>query len=177
MTGGRQRFLWFAAVAVFALVAGMAFNAWRLGNRQAGQDAADAVMAARLADPEGRLQALDQWRGKVLVVNFWATWCAPCREETPFFVRLQDQYRERGLQFVGIAIDQREAVQAFVREFGVNYPVLLGGVEGVEIARKAGNRAGALPYTLIIDRGGKLVAAQLGAVKEAKLQAMLASLL
>ncbi|MFN7088089.1 MAG: TlpA family protein disulfide reductase [Burkholderiales bacterium] len=174
---GQRRFLWFAAVAVLALVAGAGFNSWRLASRQAEQGAAAAVMTTPLADLEGRWQTLGQWRGKVLVVNFWATWCAPCREETPLFVRLQDKYRERGLQFVGIAIDRREPVEAFVREFGVNYPVLLGGTESVEISRKAGNRIGALPFTLIVDRNGNIVATRLGEVKEAQLQAMLAPLL
>ncbi len=145
----------------------------------AGVDAgvADVVMATRLADLDGQSQPLSQWRGKVLVVNLWATWCAPCREEIPAFVRLQDKYRARGLQFVGIAIDRRDPVQAFAREFGMNYPVLLGGIETVEMSRRAGNRVGALPFTIIIDRNGKIAGTELGGINEAKLQGIIESLL
>jgi thiol-disulfide isomerase/thioredoxin len=172
----KRRVLLFAAVAVFAGAAGMLFNVWRMsGGRDAG--VADVVMATRLADLGGQSQPLSQWRGKVLVVNLWATWCEPCREEIPAFVRLQDKYRARGLQFVGIAIDRRDPVQAFVREFGMNYPVLLGGIETVEMSRRVGNRVGALPFTIIIDRNGKIAGTELGGIKEAKLQGIIESLL
>lgn len=177
MTPSKRRFLLFGAVAVAAAAAGVLLNVWRLGGTAAEAGAAERVMATRLADLQGQLQPLSQWRGKVLVVNFWATWCAPCREEIPAFVRLQDKYRAQGLQFVGIAIDQREPVQAFVREFGMNYPVLLGGVESVEMSRQAGNRIGALPFTLIIDRSGNIVGSKLGGIKEARLQELIEPLL
>lgn len=176
MRNSKRRLLLFAAVAVLAGAAGILFNAWRMGG---GSDdgAADAVLATRLADLQGQPQLLSQWRGKVLVVNLWATWCAPCREEIPAFVRLQDKYRARGLQFVGIAIDRRDPVQAFVREFGMNYPVLLGGIETVEMSRRAGNHVGALPFTVIIDRHGKIARTELGGIDEAKLQGIIESLL
>jgi len=176
VTNTKRRVLLFVAVAVLAGAAGILFNVWRMdGESDAG--VADAVMATRLADLDGQSQPLSRWRGKVLVVNLWATWCAPCREEIPAFVRLQDKYRAQGLQFVGIAIDRREPVQAFAREFGMNYPVLLGGIETVEMSRRAGNRVGALPFTLIIDRNGKIAGAELGGIDEAKLQGIIESLL
>jgi thiol-disulfide isomerase/thioredoxin len=174
MTPRRQLIL-VIVVAVAAAAAGYGINAWRLSDADRG--AAEAVMASGFSDTDGRLQPLSQWRGKVLVVNFWATWCAPCREEIPGFVRLQEKYRDRGLQFVGIAIDQRDKVQAFAREFGMNYPVLLGGIDSVEMSRQAGNRAGALPYTVLIDRGGRIVGMELGGVKESKLDTMIQRLL
>lgn len=177
MTHNKRRFLLFGVVAILAAVAGVLFNAWRLDGAGAKEGAAEAVMATRLADLQGQTQALSQWRGKVLVVNFWATWCAPCREEIPAFIRLQDQYRAQGLQFVGIAIDQRDPVLAFIREFGINYPVLLGGIETVEMSRQAGNRAGALPFTLIFDRAGKIATTEIGGIKEARLQAIIKPLL
>lgn len=164
-----------AVVAVTAAAAGYGVNAWRLSGADDG--AAEAVMASGIADLDGRSQPISQWRGKVLVINFWATWCEPCREEIPGFVRLQEKYRDRGLQFVGIAIDQRDKVQAFAREFGMNYPVLLGGIESIEISRRTGNRAGALPYTLLFDRTGRIVGRELGRLKESKLDGMIQSLL
>jgi thiol-disulfide isomerase/thioredoxin len=134
-------------------------------------------MAVRLADLQGHQQALDQWRGKVLVVNFWATWCEPCREEIPAFVKLQEKYRARGLQFVGIAIDQRDKIQIFAQQFGINYPVLLGGIDAVEISRQSGNRVGALPFTVVLDRHGRIVGRELGKASEARLEGLFRSLL
>lgn len=176
MSGSKRRVLLFATVAALAAGAGLLYGVWR-PERGAGDGNADAVMAARLADLQGQTQALSQWRGNVLVVNFWATWCAPCREEIPAFVRLQDKYRAQGLQFVGIAIDQRDPVLAFVREFGINYPVLLGGIDTIDMSRHAGNRVGALPFTLIFDRAGKIAAAEVGGIKEARLDAIVKPLL
>lgn len=164
-----------AVVAIAAAAAGYAVSTWRLGLD--GDNAAEAIMSARLADLEGRPQPLSQWRGKVLVVNFWATWCTPCREEIPGFVRLQEKYRSRGVQFVGIAIDQPEKVQAFAREFGMNYPLLLGGIDMVDLSRQAGNRVGALPFTLVFDRHGHIVGRELGGLKEAKLDGIIQPLL
>ena len=161
-------------VAIAAAAAGYGVNIWR---QTGGTRAAERVLATRLLDLDGRPQLLNQWRGKVLVVNFWATWCTPCREEIPGFVRLQEKYAGRGLQFVGIAIDRRDKVQAFAREFGMNYPILLGGFDTVDISRHAGNRVGALPFTLILDRSGQIVGIVLGGLKEAKLDGMIQPLL
>ena len=151
-----------AAVAVMAAAGGAAWFLWPgAGNPAPRQSAplavAERIYAARLPDAKGAPQAMAQWRGQVLVVNFWATWCAPCREEIPGFVRLQERYGARGLRFVGIALDQPEKVLDFAREFGINYPLLIGGIETMELLREAGNRTGVLPYTLVIDRAGKVV--------------------
>lgn len=175
MSINKRQALLFVAVALLAGAAGVLFSISRYGGTAAG--ASQAVMATRLADLQGQSQALSQWRGKVLIVNFWATWCAPCREEIPVFIRLQEKYRTQGLQFVGIAIDQRDPVEVFAREFGMNYPVLLGGIETVEMSRQAGNRAGALPFTLILDRDGKIIGTELGSIKETKLEGIIKPLL
>ena len=163
-----------AVIAVAAAVAGYAVNAWWRADAEA--EASVALMAAQLTDLSGQPRAIGAWRGKVVVVNFWATWCAPCRDEIPVFIKLQERHGARGLQFIGIAIDQREKVHAFAREFGINYPILLGGMEVMELSRQAGNRRGVLPFTVLIDRSGHVVGAHLGIVKEAKLEALLESL-
>ena len=170
-----RRFLVIGVVAVAAAVAGYSVNAWWRAGSQT--EAAGAVMSARLTDLHGKALSIDQWRGRVLVVNFWATWCAPCRDEIPIFIKLQQKHQARGLQFIGIAIDQREKVERFARDFAMNYPVLLGGIDMVELSRRAGNRLGALPFTIIIDRTGAIVSVQVGVLKEAKLEAMLQALL
>jgi len=168
-----------ALVAAGSAAGGYAVRRWWMsGAGGPGRGTrADAVFAARFVNLSGGTETLEQWRGRVLVVNFWATWCAPCREEIPLFIRMQKRYGARGLQFVGIAIDRREPVSAFQREFGMNYPVLLGGLETMELMRSMGNRAGVLPYTLMIDRAGRLANQTLGGLKEGPLEALLASLL
>lgn len=137
-------------------------------------DAASALFASTLPDSEGRLQPLDQWRGKTLVINFWAAWCPPCRDEMPGFARLQGKYGDDGVQFVGIALDSADNVRDFVAQTPVNYPLLLGNEAGQEsaseLARAIGNRTLALPYTLIVDAGGSARFARLGYIAEEELE-------
>jgi len=169
-------------VAVLFGVAG-AFVYRELGNShkpaaiEGGEVDVAAVMAATLPNLDNQPQALKQWQGKVLVVNFWAPWCPPCREEIPGFIDLQKKYGDKGLTFVGIALDEPSRVQAFVDEVGINYPVLIGGTEGGQLSTVAGNRLGGLPYTVVIDRQGKAVANFTGAVAEKKLEELVAPLL
>lgn len=140
-------------------------------------DAAAVLLAATLPDLDGKPQPLQQWRGKVLVVNFWATWCPPCLKEIPEFVRLQTRYGARGVQFVGLAVDESARVAAFVASHGMNYPVLIAEKEGLTLARNAGNRLGGLPFTVVIDRHGRVARVELGVLDEAKLGPMLDALL
>ena len=109
-----------------------------------------------LVDMEDKQRSVSEWDGKVIVVNFWATWCPPCRKEMPAFIALQEQYGKDGLQFVGIAIDEKDKVVDFSDTYGVNYPMLLGQIEAIELAKAYGNRFGALPYTVIVDRKGNI---------------------
>lgn len=140
-------------------------------------DAAASLFDARFNDLNGNLQPLSQWRGKIIVVNFWATWCPPCREEIPEFIKMQEKYGKQGLVFVGIAIDQKDKVQAYADEMGINYPILLGELEAIDLAKRAGNRLGGLPYTAIIDRNGKMVASEIGGLTQAKLETLIKPLL
>jgi len=163
-------------VALVAAAGGFAYQQWRLAPAP-DADAVKVLTAAQFPDLDGKAQALEQWRGKVLVVNFWATWCAPCRDEIPVFVKLQDKYRAQGLQFIGIAVDQVGKVQPFAAEFGMNFPVLIGSADAIELSRKLGNRAGVLPFTVVLTRDGRIAATEVGAAKEARLETFLASLL
>jgi thiol-disulfide isomerase/thioredoxin len=107
-----------AVIALVAVALGFHFGGGTLdGGGARGRDAA-ALLGVALPDADGQAQSLGQWKGKVLVVNFWATWCVPCREEMPHFVKAQRELGGRGLQFVGIAIDQPDKVQAFAKELG-----------------------------------------------------------
>jgi thiol-disulfide isomerase/thioredoxin len=165
------------AVALTAAAAGIAYNIWRTApDAHPGQG--DSMIAeVRLADLDGTPQRLAQWRGKVLVVNFWATWCAPCREEIPLLIKLQAKYRERGLQLVGIAIDQPDKVRPYAKEMGMNFPILIGGVDAIDLTKALGNRAGVLPFTVVLGRDGKVASREVGIVKEARIEALLTPLL
>ena len=110
-------------------------------------------------------------------MNFWATWCAPCREEMPEFVKAQNAWGPKGLQFVGIAVDQADKVRQFAKELALNYPSLIGGFGAMELSRTLGNSMMALPFTVIIDRKGAIAHTQLGMLKPDKLEAIVRKLL
>jgi thiol-disulfide isomerase/thioredoxin len=172
----RREWLVVVAVAVLAVAAGIGVQYWRISGTP-GDAANEALQAARFTDLQGETQSVERWRGKVIVVNFWATWCAPCREEIPMFVKLQEKYGERGLQFVGVAIDQPAKVRPFASEFGMNFPVLIGGADAIELTRSLGNKASVLPFTVILGRDGRITATETGAVKEGRFESFLATLL
>ncbi|MHB9119253.1 MAG: TlpA family protein disulfide reductase [Burkholderiales bacterium] len=135
------------------------------------------IFAASFPDLDGKMQPMRQWQGKVVVLNFWASWCPPCRQEIPGFIALQDKYRERGLAFIGLAIDQKQNAQAFADEIGINYPVLLGDTRGVDLSSALGNRLGGLPFTVVFDRQGQVAATELGGVTPAALEKIVKPLL
>ena len=138
---------------------------------------AAALLALSLPDTQGTPQRLAQWRGKVLVVNFWATWCEPCREEMPQFIQAQRELGPKGLQFVGIAVDQPDKVIQFATELGLNYPALIGGFDAFELSKPLGNRLAALPFTVIVDRNGSIAHTQLGPLKPGQLRSIVGNLL
>lgn len=109
-----------------------------------------------LPDLNNQRHNIHEWDGNVIVLNFWATWCPPCLRETPMFVELQEQYGAKGLQFVGVAIDNIDKVKDFVDTYGINYPTLIAGEPDLSIVKQYGNRFGALPYTVVINRQGKI---------------------
>jgi thiol-disulfide isomerase/thioredoxin len=164
------------AVAIMALSGGYFVHLWLL-EPESANDPASVLLAASLPDLAGRQQPLTQWQGKVIIVNFWATWCPPCLREIPEFVRVQERLGARGVQFVGIAIDDHAKVAAFVASHAINYPVLMAESEGIALARAAGNRLGGLPFTVIIDRQGRTAKVELGTLDEKKLIPLLTPLL
>jgi thiol-disulfide isomerase/thioredoxin len=107
-------------------------------------------------DENGEIRNIREWDGKIVFLNFWATWCPPCKDEIPHFIELQQEYGDQGLQFIGVAIDEHDAVTEFADEIGMNYPSMIVQDDGVELARRYGNGIGILPYTVIIDRDGRI---------------------
>ena len=124
----------------------------------------------------GGMTSLSQHRGKVVLINFWATWCAPCREEIPDFIALRARYHARNVEIVGIAIDAAAPVKAYAAEMKMPYPILIGEGPAHELARALGNTTGALPYTVVIDPAGKIVHRHLGRLPGARLEAILTPL-
>ena len=130
-----------------------------------------------LHDVEGKTHSFSEWENKVRVLNFWATWCPPCLRETPMFVEMQEQLGSKGLQFVGVAIDEKQKVLDFMDSYGVNYPMLIGTEDAIKVAEQYGNRFGALPWTVVIDRSGTIVHAQGGEFTKQKAEEVILPLL
>jgi len=177
-----KQYLVFVGVAALAAAIGFAFQILTQDEVETpgippAEAAAPALMSARLPDLDSKPQAIEQWRGKVLVVNFWATWCGPCREEIPEFIKAQERLGPKGLQIVGIAIDQPDKVRPYSADMKINYPILVGDSDGIELARRAGNRLGGLPFTVVLDRNGKAVQSHLGPLNRQKLEAIVLPLL
>ena len=167
-----RRWVWLGSAALLALAGGVSLAVWDRAPRDA-----TALFSLSLPDTAGQQQSLSQWRGKVVVINFWATWCTPCREEMPEFVRAQREFGPRGLQFVGIAVDEPDKVAQFAKELDLNYPALIGGYGAIELSKTLGNQLSALPFTIVIDRAGMVAKTQLGPLKPDKLRAIIANLL
>lgn len=142
---------------------------------------ADAFFALSLANLEQRLVPLASFRGKPLVVNFWARWCLPCRREIPDLAAVHAQYQGRGLVVVGIAVEEegrRDSVRDFARAYDLNYLSLIGGLEAsVQLMRELGNGKSGLPFSVIIDRRGNIRSSKLGAMSQAEMVAAIQSVL
>lgn len=119
-----------------------------------------------LPDISGKTRSTREWNGKVLIINFWASWCSPCRKEIPIFNKLQAEYGEDEIQFIGIAIDQRNAVKKFVDNTPIYYPNLIGNTTAVKLAKSYGNLTGSLPYSVFINRQGTISSIASGGLNE-----------
>jgi thiol-disulfide isomerase/thioredoxin len=122
------------------------------------------LYALAFADADGKNQPFAQWKGKVLVVNFWATWCAPCVAEMPALEKLQKEYARRGVVIVALGTENGEKVRKFRDQKKLNLPLLAGGFDSMSIARNWGDMQGVLPYTAVFSASGKFLHSQAGPV-------------
>jgi peroxiredoxin len=169
MTPGRRIAL-FWGVGAAAALGGAGLALWRLRPTAPAEQAVAQLFALSLPDPDGREQHLGQWQGKVLVVNFWATWCPPCVEEMPDLQRIRNEYVARGVEVVGIGIDSPDKIRRFRDQQGLTLPLLVAGFSGSELAQSLGNQVAAMPYTVVIDRGGRVAQRKLGRIQDAELR-------
>jgi len=173
MAASRRDLLILGGVGLAAAAVGGLVGPMLVQSRSGATD----LLAARFPDLAGRQRKLLEWQGRVLVCNFWATWCAPCREEIPLLVSIRDRLVTKGIEIVGIGVDNAAKISEFVKIYEVSYPILVAGAEALELMRKLGNTAGGLPFTVFLDRQGALAHRKLGPIKAAELEEKLAELL
>ena len=171
----RREVLVLLGVGIAAATAGVLLGPRLAGTFQSAD--AEPLHSAQLNDLSGKPRRLAEWAGKIVVCNFWATWCPPCVEEIPALVRARDKLLSSGVEFVGIAIDQADKVAEFARMVRISYPVLLADATGLDVVRKLGNPAGGLPFTVVLDRKGAIAHRKLGAVTQQEIEAQLATML
>lgn len=130
-----------------------------------------------LLDLNGQSFSISRWDGEVVLINFWATWCPPCRKEIPTFIQTLKIYGDRGFQVVGIAIDERKAVAEFIQTLGPSYPQVIASSQGTELSKRYGNRYGALPYSVLIDREGIIRFTKAGELSGDELESLIEHLI
>ena len=180
----RQRTLLFVSVAVVAMAAGALTGLLLKGDPNTG--AAGAGPATLIGSPrppftlgaaDGQRVSADDFDGQVMLINFWATWCAPCREEMPMLNEVQAELGPAGLAIVGIALDDVARARAFAAELGIDYTILVGAGDVMSTSLAYGNQAGVLPYTVLVDREGVVRWTYLGELKRDALMQKITPLL
>lgn len=147
-----------------------AYVSWLKSQPTAEQTAVAAFMATSLPDTENRPHTLKEWQGKLLLINFWATWCPPCVAEMPELVALQNEMADKNLQIIGLGIDSPANIREFSSTHHITYPLLVAGMAGTELSRQFGNQAGGLPFTVLISEQGTIRKIYLGRLDMKKLR-------
>lgn len=166
MALSRREVLALGGVAAAAALAGALVGVLGL---QSKSDSA-TLLSYPLRGLDGRSTRLGDWPAPLLLCNFWATWCAPCREEIPLLIAAKQQHAANGLEIAGIGIDQADKLTSFAKEFGINYPVLTPEGDATALLRALGDEAGALPYSLLLDRQRHVVYRRLGLLAKPTLE-------
>lgn len=166
----------FVVIAVLFTAIGIYFGAKRFQPTTPADTAVGALMQMSMKDSGGKQRKLSERQGKILLLNFWATWCPPCVSEMPELVALQNDWGSKNLQVVGIGIDSPSNIREFAEKHKITYPLLLGGLEGSELSRQFGNQSGGLPFTILIGPDGSVRQTYMGRLDMEKVRADLASM-
>ncbi|MFM7632323.1 MAG: TlpA disulfide reductase family protein [Betaproteobacteria bacterium] len=166
----------FVVIAVLFTAIGIYFGVKRLQPSAPADTAVAALMQISMKDSAGKQRKMSEWQGKVLVLNFWATWCPPCVSEMPELVALQNDFVSKNVQVVGIGIDSPSNIREFAEKHQITYPLLLGGMEGTELSKQFGNQSGGLPFTLLIGADGSVLKSYMGRLDMEQVRADLSSL-
>jgi peroxiredoxin len=167
--------LWVMAFGAVAAIAGFGVGHFMRATPKPQEPVAQGDFTLR--DLAGKSHSLREWHGKLVLLNFWATWCPPCRREIPLFMKAQRDYQQRGLQIVGVAVDNPEPVARYWQEMHMNYPVLLADDGTLDLMAAYGNRDGSLPYSILITADGRVAKTRLGAFEEKELEGLIEPLL
>lgn len=172
-----QKWLLFGAIAALAGAAGIYVSNDRHSPApltDSAQDSAVAqLMRLQLPDATGKTMALNTYQGKTLIVNFWAPWCPPCVEEMPELVQLQSEFASKNVQFLGIGIDSAANISKFNEKIKTNYPLLVAGYDGTQLAKALGNAQGGLPFTVMIGADGRILQRKMGRIQAEELRSWL----
>jgi len=171
-----RRGLWLLVTGL-ALLAGVFASVYLNSGPVVTKKSAISLDQIILPDLDGKERSLGQWKGKVLLVNFWATWCPPCREEIPVFLSLRNQFSSAGFEVVGISIDDVYKVIKFRDAQRIDYPLLSGEQKGMSVMASLGNRMGGLPFSILYDRSGNAVDIKTGAYEQKELLSLIEKLL
>ena len=166
----RRQWIMIGGISLLALLTGVFSSQWISQTGLASDPSIKAFFANPWQMPDGKPANSENWRGKVLVVNFWASWCPPCVEEMPALDRIAQEYASKNVLIVGIGIDSPSNIREFLQKTPVSYPIVLGGLEGSNLSKKMGNTQGALPYTVVINSKGESIYTKLGKISEEELK-------
>ena len=166
----RRQWIMIGGISLLALLAGVFSSQWISQTGLASDPSIKAFFANPWQTPDGKPANSENWRGKVLVLNFWASWCPPCVEEMPALDRIAQEYASKNVLIVGIGIDSPSKIREFLQKTPVSYPIVLGGLEGSNLSKQMGNTQGALPYTVVINSKGKSIYTKLGKISEEELK-------
>ena len=172
----KSKLLVFAVIVVFSTGIGVYFGAKRFHPAPPENTAVASLMQTSLPDTQNQQRSFGEWKGKILLVNFWATWCPPCVAEMPELVELQADMASHNLQIIGIGIDSPSNIQQFSEKLKISYPLLVAGLEGTELSRQFGNQGGGLPFTVLIGADGRVRQTYIGRLDMQKVRADLSSL-
>jgi thiol-disulfide isomerase/thioredoxin len=166
----RRQWIMIGGISLLAAAAGALTSQWLSKTNSVSEAGVKAFFNNAWLNPEGKAISTQDWQGKLLVVNFWASWCPPCVEEMPELQKLQGEFSQQNVLFVGIAIDSPSNVREFLKKTPVSYPIAMGGMDGSQIYKALGNSQSALPYTVVINPSGMAIYQKLGKIDEEELR-------